>query len=224
MARRAWSIGPVESQPLLAGFKAYGKTVRMKASDRFGMDWLLDRLRAPLGLAIAIWLVYLAQVILLGDMRAFGVRPGEISGLIGLVTAPFIHVSPGHLLANTLPLIVLGIFVNLNGRNFWAVSIFVAIAGGGLTWLLGRPVSHVGASGLVFGFFGYILMRAWRERSLAAISLALAAMLLYGGLIWGIFPSFVRRYSWEGHLFGLIAGGLAGYLAAMPKTGRTRRS
>lgn len=184
------------------------------------MNWLLDRLRAPLGLAIVIWLVFAAQIIVLGDMRAFGIRPGEFSGLIGLVTAPFIHVSPGHILANTLPLIVLGFFTNLNGRNFWTLTIFVALIGGGLTWLLGRPVSHVGASGLVFGFFGYLLMRGWRERSLTAVALALATLLLYGGLIWGVFPSFIRRYSWEGHLFGMIAGAAAAYIGTSRARGQ----
>lgn len=188
------------------------------------MNWLLDRIRGPLALAIAIWLVFAAQIILLGDMRDFGIRPGEISGLIGLVTAPFIHVSLGHILSNSLPLIVLGTFVNLNGRNFWGVTIFVALVGGGLTWLLGRPLAHVGASGLVFGYFGYLLMRGLRERSLTAIGLALLTLMLYGGLIWGVFPSFIRRYSWEGHLFGLVAGALAGAIMAAPASPTNRQN
>ena len=86
------------------------------------------------------------------------------------------------------------------------------------------PLAHVGASGLVFGYFGYLLMRGLRERSLAAIGLALLTLMLYGGLIWGVFPSFIRRYSWEGHLFGLIAGGLAGAIMAAPASPTNRQN
>ena len=89
-----------------------------------------------------------------------------------------------------------------------SVSIFVILCGGAALWLFGRVSYHVGASGLIFGYFGYLVARGWYERSTWAILAALLTLFLYGGLVWGVLPG--RAFiSWEGHLFGMLAGVLA---------------
>ena len=93
-------------------------------------------------------------------------------------------------------------------KTLIGVSLFVVVLGGLLAWFVGRPAVHIGASGLVFGYFGYLLAQGWYERSFVSIVVAVAVLLLYGGMIFGVLPQggFI---SWEGHLFGLIAGVLA---------------
>ena len=127
----------------------------------------------------------------------------------GILLSPLLHGSFSHLLSNTLTLLGLGILVALRGAKTLAgVSLFVIIVGGLLVWLLGRPSVHIGASGLAFGLFGYLVAQGWYERSFPSILIAVVVVILYGGMILGILPQgdFV---SWEGHLFGLLAGILA---------------
>ena len=127
----------------------------------------------------------------------------------GILLSPLLHGSFSHLLSNTLTLIPLGVVVAARGAKTLAgVSLFVVVFGGLLVWLVGRPAVHVGASGLAFGLFGYLVARGWYERSFVSILVALIVVALYGGMILGALPQdgFV---SWEGHLFGLVAGVLA---------------
>ena len=127
----------------------------------------------------------------------------------GILLSPLLHGSFSHLLSNTLTLIPLGVVVAARGAKTLAgVSLFVVALGGLLVWLVGRPAVHVGASGLAFGLFGYLVARGWYERSFVSILVALIVVALYGGMILGALPQdgFV---SWEGHLFGLVAGVLA---------------
>ena len=188
-----------------------------------------ERLGALLLLLIfvaAIWLVHAANAFLFdGSLNRYGLYPMalpyrflsefELSwayfaiSLRGILLSPLLHGSFSHLLSNTLPLLVLGGFVALRGaRTLVGVSLFVVVLGGLLVWLVGRPAIHIGASGLVFGYFGYLLAQGWYERSFVSIAVAVAILLLYGGMIFGVLPlnGFI---SWEGHLFGLVAGALA---------------
>ena len=131
----------------------------------------------------------------------------------GILLSPLLHGSFSHLLSNTLTLIPLGVVVAARGAKTLAgVSLFVVALGGLLVWLVGRPAVHVGASGLAFGLFGYLVARGWYERSFVSILVALVVIVLYGGMILGVLPQggFV---SWEGHLFGLIAGVMAARMA-----------
>lgn len=166
---------------------------------------LRDRVMLVVGLVGAIWCVELLNILLGRALNVFGILPRVLHGLSGVLAAPFLHVGPGHALANTVPLLVLGWMVALRGSvRFLRVAALVTVLGGLAVWLLGRPGYHVGASGLVFGLFGYLLAGAWYERSLQACAAALLALALYGGLFWGLVPS--RGVSAEGHLFGLLAG------------------
>ena len=104
---------------------------------------------------------------------------------------------------------ILGGLVILRGtRRFLGVSVFVILAGGLALWTFGRPAYHVGASGLIFGYFGYLAARGWYSRSAVELLIALVTVFLYGGMLWGVLPA-TPRVSWESHLFGLIAGAAA---------------
>lgn len=166
------------------------------------------------GFLAIIWLVELADAIVFdGALDAYGVKPRTVSGLRGILFMPFLHRGFGHLLANTIPIIILGwlVMVQSTADFFLVAAVTTLVAGLGI-WLFGASNSvHVGASGLIFGFFGFLLARAYFERSLPAIAAALVVVLLYGGIIWGVLPG-QTGISWLGHLFGFIGGVLAAYL------------
>ena len=156
---------------------------------------------------------------LIRGLNALGIVPQSFIGLRGILFAPFLHGSFYHVLANTAPFIVLGWLVMLrNIKDFYFVSAISALVGGLGTWLIGRPCSvHIGASGVIFGYFGYLLFRGYFERSFVAIAISLAIAITYGSLIWGVLPT--RSYiSWEGHLFGFIGGIIAAKLLSPSKT------
>ncbi len=169
------------------------------------------RLGALVGFISLIWLSEVVDQLLLGgSLDRLGIRPREASWLWGIVLAPFLHGGFAHLIANTAPLFVLGWLVILRqSLDFFLVTAIVTLLGGLGVWLFARPGTiHVGASGVVFGYLGYLLVRAWRERSPTAVILALVAGFLYGGALWGVLPT-RSGISWEGHLFGFAGGGVA---------------
>ena len=169
---------------------------------------LWTRLRLLVALVALIWLVELADLLVFrGALDVNGIRPRREEGLMGILFAPFLHAGLAHLMANTVPLLVLGWLVLLRGlRSFVWVSVVVVLLGGLGVWVFGRPATvHVGASGLIFGYLGYLLLRGFWERSLAAIAIALVAGVLYGGALWGVLPG-RSNVSWEGHLFGFAGG------------------
>ena len=165
-----------------------------------------------LGAIVLIWAVELVNFLSVRQLTSLGILPRRLSGLIGIPLSPFIHGSVGHAMVNTLPFLVLGSLVALRGKRvFLGVSLFVILSGGAALWLFGRDSYHIGASGLIFGYFGYLVARSWYERRAAAILATLLTLFLYGGLVWGVLPS--RAFiSWEGHLFGMLSGVLAARL------------
>ncbi len=151
-------------------------------------------------------------------LNALGIVPHSLIGLRGIIFAPFLHGGFYHVAANTVPFIVLGWLVMLRNINdFYFVSFISAFVGGLGTWVVGRPCSvHIGASGVIFGYFGYLLFRGYFERSFVAIAISIAIALTYGGIIWGVFPT--QSYiSWEGHLFGFIGGIIAAKILSPSK-------
>jgi membrane associated rhomboid family serine protease len=185
---------------------------------------LTQRLKSRIFLILifiaSLWVVELVNLALEHRLNAWGIHPRRLDGLPGILVSPFLHGGISHLLLNTMPLFVLGLLVVLRGvRMFLTVSFFVVLVGGFGVWLLGKSGSHVGASGLIFGYFGFLLAYAWYARDPWSIFLAFLALVLYGGILWGIFT--VRAYiSWEGHLFGLIAGVMVGRLKASNRASR----
>lgn len=155
------------------------------------------------------------QLVLHGGLDRFGIMPRTTTGLRGIFCSPFLHLGFLHLVANTIPFLVLGGFVLIRGiPRFVAASVIIMVLGGMGTWLIGGGGTvHVGASGVVFGYLGVLIGSAVFERSFVAIAIALIAGGLYGGILWGVFPGQIG-ISWEGHLFGFIGGVIAAKLFA----------
>ena len=175
------------------------------------------RLLQPLLVFVALmWLVEIFDWLLFnGALDGLGILPRQVAGLRGIPLAPLLHGSFGHLIANTLPFLALGALVRLrHSRQFVTVSLIVIAVSGLDTWLFAPPHTvHIGASGLIFGYFAFLLVAAYYERSPGALGLALLVIVFYGGLLWGALPQ-GNNISWQGHLFGLIGGALAAYAVA----------
>jgi membrane associated rhomboid family serine protease len=146
------------------------------------------------------------NLIFRGDLTQYGIRPRHISSLPGIIWSPFLHTSFRHLSANTIPLLVLGAIICVRSkREFAAVTTGGILLGGGLTWLLARGAYHVGASGLIFCFFGYLASLAYFNRNIPTLLLSLVCIVGYGGILRGIVPT-SAAVSWEGHLAGFLSG------------------
>ena len=175
-------------------------------------DGLRERLVKHLtilgSLLAVLWGVELVDYFVLGQkLNDFGIRPRTVQGLLYIPLSPFLHGDLSHLAANTLPLLVLGWLVMLRRvSDFVVVSVVSTLIGGLGIWLIGSSdTAHVGCSALIFGYFGYLVSRAYFERSLVSFLLAVVVVIFYGGMIWGVLPS-RPEVSWEGHLSGLIGG------------------
>lgn len=159
--------------------------------------------------AIFIGLLWLIEFFNSGvghQLSAFGIRPRSEDGLIGILLWPFLHANFTHLIANTIPLAILSWFVLLRGfRQYLLITIGITLIAGTAVWLFARPAIHVGASGLIFGYFGFLVAAAWYEKSIKSVIFAFLTVFLYGGIVWGVLPQ-EPHVSWEGHLFGLLAG------------------
>jgi membrane associated rhomboid family serine protease len=168
---------------------------------------VLKRFTPILALTAVCWLVFgLNRLIWKGQLIQHGVIPRHLDGLAGILWAPFLHVSYAHLAANTLPLLVLGGIICGRGKlEFAAVTAGGILLGGSLTWLFARSACHVGASGLIFCYFGYLASLAYFKRTFGALCLSVICLLGYGGILKGILPT-LAGISWEGHLAGLLSG------------------
>lgn len=157
-------------------------------------------------LAASFWVIEAVDSIAFDDrLQGGGIHPRRLDGLDGILWAPFLHGGWDHLVSNTVPFVVLGALVAGHGRRAWLLATAViTVVGGGLTWLLARGGNHVGVSGLIFGYIGFLLGAALLRRNLRSLVLAGIAMLLYSGFWLGFLPR--AGISWEGHLFGAIAG------------------
>ncbi len=176
------------------------------------------RLYIVAGLLAVLWLIELLNASLGHRLNVFGILPRSLHGLAGIPLAPLLHGSFQHLLVNSVPLAVLGLFVLARGvGRFVYVTAVSVILGGGLVWLAARPALHVGASGLIFGYFGYLLADAWYTPSPRAILIAALTVVLYGGMIVGVMPGDVM-VSWESHLAGFVAGIVAARTARPART------
>ena len=164
---------------------------------------------------IVLWTIELANSLTNDALNNFGIRPRNLEGLRGILFAPFLHGNWRHLISNTFSLIILSWLIMARDRSEWvAVTVLTAIASGLGTWLFGGAATvHIGASGVVFGYFGFLVARAYFERSFGSIAISLLVLALFGGMIWGILPVRVG-ISWEGHLFGLLGGIAAAWTIA----------
>lgn len=176
--------------------------------------------RAVIGVFVLVavmWLLELVDVILPGDLDGYGIESRDTGSLTGVVAAPFLHADFAHLMANTVPFLVLGSIVALRyPSRFWAIALTIIGIGGLGVWLLGPSNTvMVGASGVVFGFLTFLLTAGVLTRHWLDVAIALGVLFLYGGILIGALPFGVEAgVSWLGHLMGAAAGILAAFLFA----------
>ncbi len=157
-----------------------------------------------------MWAAEVVDTALGGDLDAYGIEPREPDGLIGVVAAPFLHGGFGHLIGNTIPLLVLGAVIALAGAvRLLAVTAIVALVSGLGTWLVAPAGTvHIGASGIVFGFAAYLVARGLYSRRLVQLAVGVVVIAVWGvTLLRGLVPD--AGVSWQGHLFGALGGVVA---------------
>jgi membrane associated rhomboid family serine protease len=172
-----------------------------------------------LALLAAMWVLEVVDVALDHRLDQYGIEPRDPDGLVGVVAAPFLHADFGHLIANTIPFVTLGIIIGLQGvARVLAVTGIVMVVSGLGTWLIAPDNSiHIGASGIVFGYATYLLARGIFNRDLIEIAVGLGVVAIWGtALLGGLIPQ--DGVSWQGHFFGAVGGVLAARVFARPRT------
>lgn len=160
----------------------------------------------PLLFVLLIWVVFWAEVRFGLDFTPYGIYPRTTEGLSGIFVSPFVHSDIKHLFHNTIPLFVLSLSLFYFYRKLsWKVLVLGLFLSGGLTWLIGRPAYHIGASGIIYLLAGFLFFKGIFSKHYRLVALSLIVVFLYGGLLWYITP-IDPKISWEGHLSGLIAG------------------
>ncbi|HEY7053867.1 MAG TPA: rhomboid family intramembrane serine protease [Mycobacterium sp.] len=171
-----------------------------------------------------LYVIELVDVLNRHDLDDNGIRPLEADGLWGIVWAPLLHANWQHLLANTVPALVLGFLMTLAGlARFIFATAIVWIVGGFGTWLIGNTgappgveTNHIGASGLIFGWLTFLIVFGWFTRHVWEIVVGLLVLFVYGGVLFGVLPG-TFGVSWQGHLCGAAAGVFAAYVLSGPE-------
>lgn len=169
-----------------------------------------------------MWLLEILDAALPGDLDQFGIESRDVDGLTGVAASPFLHADFAHLMANTVPFLILGSIVALRKpRRFWPIVITITVVGGFAVWLLG-PTNTVtiGASGVVFGLLTYLITAGILTRHWLDVVIAVGVLFVYGGILIGALPFGVSSgVSWLAHLTGAAAGVLAAFLFARQPDG-----
>ncbi|MDC6385982.1 rhomboid family intramembrane serine protease [Flagellimonas taeanensis] len=161
---------------------------------------------APLLAVLVIWTVFWAEVRFGINLNEYGIYPRTISGLKGVVLSPFIHGSVEHLYNNTVPLAVLSSFLFYFYRKAaFRVLLLGILLSGFITWVIGRPSYHIGASGVIYVLSSFIFFKGIFAKHYRLVALSLVVVFIYGSMIWYIFP-IKEDISWEGHLAGFATG------------------
>jgi len=169
-------------------------------------------------MVLLMWVLEIADVALDHRLDRYGIEPRDVDGLDGVVTAPFLHVGFGHLIGNTLPFVVMGVVIALEGPlRLVGVTAISALVSGLGTWIVAPENSiHLGASGVVFGYATYLIARGAFTRRFVELAIGLAVAVIWGGaLLGGLEPQ--QGISWQGHLFGAIGGVVAARVLARPR-------
>lgn len=165
----------------------------------------------PSMFVILFWIIKLTEVALDIRLSEYGMRPRDLSQWFGIITMPFLHSGFKHLMANSSSFLILGTmlfyFYNKNSLSILGLSWLLT---GVITWIIGRENSvHIGASGLVYAFAGFVFFSGLLSNNIKLMATSLIVVFMYGSMIWGVFPQ-DNNISWEGHLAGFITGiGLA---------------
>ena len=161
----------------------------------------------PVFFVLFLWAVYWFQIRFDFDFYQHGIYPRDFSGLQGIIFSPFIHENLSHLYNNSIPLLVL-----LAALQFFYSKQSIAVIGYGIifsgliTWIIGRENYHIGASGLIYVLVSFIFFKGIQTGYYRLVALSFSVVLLYGGMMWYVFPEIDNTISWEGHLAGFITG------------------
>ena len=180
----------------------------------------VDGLLFVAAMATLMWLSEILDAVLPANLDAYGIAPRSDEGLTGVLLSPFLHGGFGHLVSNTLPFLVMGAVIALGGlRRVLAVTAIVAAISGAGTWLIAPAATvHIGASGVVFGYAAYLLVRGLFSRDLVHLGVGLIVGAAWGGALLGsLLPQ--EGISWQGHLFGAVGGVVAARVLARARRG-----
>lgn len=172
----------------------------------------------PVFFVLFLWIIYWVQIRYDFDFYQNGIYPRSFSGLQGVLFSPFIHENLSHLYNNSIPLLVL-----LAALKFFypqqtlPVIVYGILFSGLITWVIGRENYHIGASGLIYVLVSFIFFKGIQTRYYRLVALSLSVILLYGGMIWYVFPEVDKTISWEGHLAGFITGFVMSLLYKAPE-------
>lgn len=162
----------------------------------------------PSVLVFTMFIVFLIEIIFNVSFNSYGIYPRKVSGLIGIILAPFLHGDFSHLLNNSIPILILGSSLFYFYKEIaLKVFLWVFIMGGIWTWMSAREATHIGASGVVYGLFSFLLISGFIRRNMQLISISFFVVFVYGSMVWGIFPIKVE-ISYESHFWGFIAGAI----------------
>jgi membrane associated rhomboid family serine protease len=180
-----------------------------------GIEWTRLKKGAIVMAAVVavLWLLEIIDTLTNHALDAFGIKPWDVTGLDGILFAPLLHFGFAHLAANSIPLFVLGTTLWTSGLKQWVVATATSwITSGILAWLL-TPLHYLvlGASGVIFGWITYLIVRGFLSRKWGHIVVALVVLFVYGSVLLGVFPA-SPTVSWQGHLGGAIGGALAAWL------------
>jgi membrane associated rhomboid family serine protease len=160
----------------------------------------------PITFVIILWIIHFVAFETNANLTAYGLYPRKADGLIGIFTIPFIHGSWEHLINNSIPLLVLGwALFHFYPTLAWKTLFWIWIISGIWLWISGRSSYHIGASGIVYGLAAFLFLSGWLRKEKRVASLSLLIAFLYGSMWWGVLPV-DPKISWEGHLWGALAG------------------
>ncbi|KAF2081087.1 rhomboid family intramembrane serine protease [Flavobacterium sharifuzzamanii] len=161
----------------------------------------------PLFFVLFLWVVYWLQIRFDFDFYRYGIYPRDFLGLRGVLFSPFIHENLDHLYNNSIPLLILLAAMQFfYPKQTFGVISYGILFSGLITWVVGRENFHIGASGLIYVLVSFIFFKGIQTKYYRLVALSLTVILLYGGMIWYVFPDVDQSISWEGHLAGLITG------------------
>ncbi len=173
---------------------------------------IVDDILWPAVFVMFFWLIFFANEAYNLHLHSFGVQPGAIKGLLGIVFMPFLHGDFGHLFSNTIPFLISATFIfHFYQKMSWKIFVTIWIFSGLGIWIFGEETSvHIGASGLVYGMVTFLLTTGFIRRNKNLTAVAFILVFFYGSMIWGIFPQYswveTMKISWLGHMFGALSG------------------
>lgn len=185
---------------------------------------LFDRLKIITLICSMMIAVHILNIISGGYFRSFGVHPRDLSSIYTIATSPWLHGDLNHLIGNLSIMVVLAFICLLQGtRYFIKASALIILLSGLMLWLLGRDANHIGASSWIFGLWSLVIALAWFDRSFINIAISIGVIFFYGGLVFGLMPT-AAPISFEGHIFGAIAGVITAAILSQSKDRKLRKT